>query len=731
MASGFETPEFFATSELLELAQEAGRIGIFEWRLPEDVVRLSDKFLALYGLTDFDGRFESWLDRVFREDKPRIAYMIKSAFAERAPEMQAEFRIRGPGPGELKWIEGRYLIFYRDDGSPSCVVGVNVDVTERKQAIVELRTFTETLEQSVRDRQRVEEALREESQTLEILNRTGAALAAELDLERLVQSVTDAGVELTGAKFGAFFYNVLNEDGGSYMLYTISGVDRSAFEKFPMPRATEIFAPTFNGERVIRSADITKDPRYGKSGPYHGMPEGHLPVRSYLAVPVTSRSGEVIGGLFFGHPETDVFSVGAERVMTGLAAQAAIAIDNARLFHAVQRANETLEERVDQRTEELDQANEALRQAQKMEAIGHLTGGIAHDFNNLLTVIRGSADLLRRRDLSEARRRRYVDAISDTADRAATLTSQLLAFARRQALKPEVFDVSIRVHGIADMLRTVLGSRIRLNLRDDCPDCYVEADVGQFETALVNMAVNARDAMGGEGDLTIAIEAAESKDGKPMVAVRVSDTGQGIEADELERIFEPFFTTKDVGKGTGLGLSQVYGFVKQSDGEIDVESKVGEGTCFIIRFPRADGSDEAEVVDNDTDGDIAHGSGRVLVVEDNAEVGKFATHLLNDLGFETSLAADAQQALEQLERQPGKFDLVFSDVVMPGMDGVEFANRVREGWPDLPVILTSGYSHILADDPAHGFPLLRKPYSVEALASVMRAARNGPPAPAN
>jgi len=571
-----------------------------------------------------------------------------------------------------------------------------------------------------------EQALREGSQTLEVLNRTGAAIAAELDLERLVQTVTDAGVELTGARFGAFFYNVLDEQGGSLMLYTLSGAERSAFERFPHPRATAIFAPTFKGERVVRSPDITAEPEYGESPPYHGMPAGHLPVRSYLAVPVISRTGEVLGGLFFGHEERDVFSDRSERIMVGLAAQASIALDNARLFQAVQRAKQTLEARVQERTTELQHAHEALRQAQKMEAIGQLTGGIAHDFNNLLTVIRGSADLLRRPELTEEKRRRYVAAISDTADRAAKLTGQLLAFARRQALKPEVFDAAIRVHGISDMLRTVLGSRVQLNIEDDCPDCFVEADVGQFETALVNMAVNARDAMDGEGELTISIQRATGAQDTRMVAVTVSDTGHGIPRDLLERIFEPFFTTKEVGKGTGLGLSQVYGFIKQSDGEITVDSEVGVGTTFTLSLPRAEVGRVPEQASRGST-EPAAGGGLVLVVEDNTDVAQFASQLLGELGFETSLAANAQEAIEQLEERAAEIDIVFSDVVMPGMSGIEFGRVVRERWSRLPVVLTSGYSDVLAEESRHGFPLLHKPYSVEALSRILREARQGAP----
>jgi signal transduction histidine kinase len=718
-------PGFFATAEMLELAQEAGRIGLFEWNVPAGRVRLSHRFRLHYAMEAFDGSFEGFLACIFREDRPRVAHLINTAFAEVAREMQAEFRIAGAAGGALNWIETRFLTFYDAQRKPERVIGVNVDITERKQAIVELRRFTESLEEAVRERQRIEAALREESGTLEILNRTGAALAGQLELEKVVQRVTDAGRELTGAQFGAFFYNVLDHQGGRYMLYTLSGAERSDFERFGMPRATAIFAPTFDGEGIIRSADITQDPRYGREAPHHGMPKGHLPVRSYLAVPVASRSGEVIGGMFFGHPDPGVFSLRSEQVMTGLAAQAAIAIDNARLFQEVQLSNRTLEQRVDQRTEELQRAHEALRQAQKMEAIGQLTGGIAHDFNNLLTVIRGSADLLRRRELPEDKRQRYIEAISDTADRAARLVSQLLSFARRQALKPEVFDAATCIRDTTEMLGVVLGPRIQLSLETNCENCSIEADLAQFEAALVNLSVNARDAMDGEGKLTIEISTiGELPPGidipseGPFISVSVADTGVGIAQDALERVFEPFFTTKEAGKGTGLGLSQVYGFVKQSGGDIRVESEVGRGTVFTLYLRKAEEGRERETACGSAQA-RSPGGGRVLIVEDDAAVGAFAEQALAQLGFETVLATGAADALERLEAGGDAFNIMFSDVVMPGMDGVRFAAKVRARWPGLPIVLTSGYSHVLAQEGSHGFPLLPKPYSMEALADIL------------
>jgi PAS domain S-box-containing protein len=398
------------------------------------------------------------------------------------------------------------------------------------------------------------------------------------------------------------------------------------------------------------------------------------------------------------------------------------AVPAADLIHAVGR-DITAEK---ERAAELEAAQDALRQSQKMEAIGQLTGGVAHDFNNLLTIIRSSTDLLRRPDLAEERRRRYVDAISDTVDRASRLTGQLLAFARRQALKPEVFDVCQRVKALGDMLRTFLGSRVQIVMHFECDRCMAEADVTQFDTALVNIAVNARDAMSGEGVLKIGVrqlrkeaDAAKPAGGaKDLIAISLSDTGSGIAPEKLPHIFEPFFTTKEVGKGTGLGLSQVYGFSKQSRGDVDVRSEVGRGTTFTLYLPRVQGEATAQ------DGAVGRveadrGAGRrVLVVEDNVEVGRFSTQLLQDLGYTTSWAVSADEALALLEE--AEFDVVFSDVVMPGMSGLELGQRIRDRYPALPVILTSGYSHILAAEGHDGFELLQKPYPVEELSRVLQ-----------
>ncbi|KMO44250.1 diguanylate cyclase [Methylobacterium tarhaniae] len=391
--------------------------------------------------------------------------------------------------------------------------------------------------------------------------------------------------------------------------------------------------------------------------------------------------------------------------------------------------NATLEERVEERTSKLVETEAVLRQSQKLEAVGQLTGGVAHDFNNLLTIIRSSVDFLRRPDLAEERRTRYLNAVSETVDRASKLTGQLLAFARRQTLKPETLDVGARLRLVGDLLDTVTGARI--TVATDVPEhpCFVRVDTSQFETALVNMAVNARDAMDGAGTLTLTLRCGRplppirghaSAPG-PFAAVSLHDTGCGIPPDLLTRVFEPFFTTKEIGRGTGLGLSQVFGFAKQSGGDVDVASEPGRGTTFTLYLPEV----EAEFASREASADPGPvepgGAGqRVLVVEDNLEVGRFATQILEDLGYGTTWATNAEEALERLGSDGAGFDAVFSDVVMPGMGGIELARLLRRRLPDLPVVLASGYSHVLAQEGTHGFELLQKPYSAEQVSRVLR-----------
>jgi len=378
--------------------------------------------------------------------------------------------------------------------------------------------------------------------------------------------------------------------------------------------------------------------------------------------------------------------------------------------------------------QEVERARETMAQAQKMEAVGRLTGGVAHDFNNLLTIIRSSVDLLKMPTLSPEKRERYINAIGETADRAAALTSQLLAFSRRQPLKPEIFDAGGRVSAMRRMIETSVGSTIALAI--EVPEgAFVNADVNQFETAVLNLVINARDAMPAGGKLTVAVERVagipavrgHGSAGGEFVAVRIADEGSGIPPETMAKIFEPFFTTKGLNKGTGLGLSQVHGFAKQSGGEVDVQSGVGIGTAFTLYLPLAAADREQRAMSRGArDHHIA--TKRVLLVEDNEAVGQFARSLLEELGQIVTWVQNGGAALEFLDVARDKIDLVFTDVIMPGMNGLELARHIAEPWPDLEVVLTTGYSDVLVDETDHGFALLRKPYSVDGLVGILGSA---------
>lgn len=651
-------------------------------------------------------------------------------------EELSDARLNGRG-GSEGWRQ-------RHDGSRFWAVG---ETTPLFDGNAKLFGFVKILRDRSEQRN-TELRLQEQTRALEILNRAGASLARENNLEKLVQIVTDAGVELTGAQFGAFFYNVTNAAGDSYMLYSLSGVPREAFSGFPMPRNTQVFAPTFEGTGIVRSDDITKDPRYGQNAPRKGMPEGHLPVRSYLAVPVVSRSGEVIGGLFFGHAETGVFGERSEQVLAGLAGEAAIAIDNARLFEAAERElqerrraedalrqlNADLETLVAQKTQELQLNAEALRQAQKMEAIGQLTGGVAHDFNNLLQVIVGNLDTLNRNLPQEMGRLRRATAQAMTgAQRAAALTQRLLAFARRQPLDPKPVDANALIRGMSEMLHRTLGEIYEIEIVLAGGLWKTEADPNELESALLNLAINARDAMPNGGKLTIetfnahldeayAALHAEVLAGQ-YTAISVSDTGSGMDGETLARAFEPFFTTKAQGRGTGLGLSQVYGFVKQSKGHVKLYSEVGEGTTVKIYLPRllseASIEDAPEVLPVP---EAATGE-TILVVEDDFDVRAYTVESLKELGYLVLEARDGPSALAFLEDDV-RIDMIFTDVVLPGgMTGADIVKRAAELRPGLKALFTTGYSrnaivhHGRLDK---GVQLLSKPFSFEELAAKVR-----------
>jgi len=377
-------------------------------------------------------------------------------------------------------------------------------------------------------------------------------------------------------------------------------------------------------------------------------------------------------------------------------------------------ANAELKVQMDERAK----AEEQLRQSQKMQALGQLTGGIAHDFNNLLTVIQGSADMLCRPGVAEEKRERYAKAIVQAAENAAALTSQLLAFARRQPLKPERIDVNLLIGGMRDLLDRTLGERVTVRSQLDLDGCPVEVDRAQLESAILNIAVNARDAMPEGGSLiirTAAVTTAETR----YAEISFTDTGFGMDEETLTRVFEPFFTTKETGRGTGLGLSQVYGFASQSGGEVRADSTPGVGTTITLLLPCA-AAGVAEGSQSEAPQITDQEPARVLVVEDNEEVAAFAVGLLEELGHRTVVAHSARAGLDRLRN--GQFDLVFTDIVMPGMTGIELAELVERDFPELPVLLTTGFSRDLTSSGISGRAVLLKPYKLDSLARAVEAA---------
>ncbi len=428
-----------------------------------------------------------------------------------------------------------------------------------------------------RDRARAEaEAARAE---LEALNQVGTALASELDVGRIVQTVTDAATKLTGAEFGAFFYNVVDKLGGKLMLHALSGAPREAFENFGNPRPTPVFAPTFYGTGIVRSDDITKDPRYGQMAPYHGQPPGHLPVCSYLAVPVASRTGDVIGGLFFGHSEVGIFDGRAERFASGIARWAAIAMDNARLYDAERKARA-----------EAEVANKAK---------SDFLAAMSHELRTPLNAIGGYADLLVgeiRGPINEVQRA-DLDRIKRNQHHLLSLINDILNFAKLEAGRVQFDPIDISMNETLGELEALVAPQLhqkQLLYEYHCcdPSYTAYTDPERLQQILLNLLSNAIKFTPPGGKITVTCQVVRDR-----MHVQVSDTGVGIPADKLQQIFEPFVQlargqTAGV-VGTGLGLSISQDLARAMGAELTAESTLDTGSTFTLSLPR--GRTEAPV----------------------------------------------------------------------------------------------------------------------------------------
>ena len=549
--------------------------------------------------------------------------------------------------GTSVWSRTRVTLLRNTAGEPHLMIGAIEDITDRKLA---------------------DDALREERRILEVLNATGASIAAQLDLQTLVQTVTDAGTQISGAKFGAFFYNVINSTGESFPLYCLSGAPREAFDKFGIPRGTAVFGPTFRGEGVVRSTDITQDPRYGQMSPHNGLPKGHPPVRSYLAVPVISRSGEVIGGLFFGHPAAGVFTQRTEQLIVAVATQSATAIDNARLYDAAQREIASRE-----------RAEAALREADRRK--DEFLATLAHELRNPLAPIRQAALISQAPAATEAQKRWSHDVISRQVQHMSLLLDDLLDVSRitrgTLELRRQPTDLAAIVEAAVETARPAIDAK-RHELLVDIPNAAprFSADPLRLAQVLSNLLTNAAKYTDPEGQIRLGAAVTAG-----TLTVSVTDSGIGIPPQDIAGVFAMFSQVKSTQDrsegGLGIGLALAKGLVELHGGTLEANSRgVGFGSEFIVRLPLStvEGrSSEAAP----TPRAPRPSCRKVLIADDNRDAAESLAVLLRMDGHEVTIAYDGPQALAMLVQ--GRPEVALLDIGMPGLNGYEVASRVRHG----------------------------------------------------
>jgi two-component system, NtrC family, sensor kinase len=538
------------------------------------------------------------------------------------------------------------------------------------------------------------------------------------DLSRRLESPNGAfrGIIAVAVRPAYFedFYSLIGQSPGNF--YALVRADGAMLARYPAPK-----------DRMRRLSASSPWRRAIATGLDHGMLTVDKPnsefdgvarrigFRKLAGFPVYALSGTESGAI-----QAEWLSAMGVHLIFGLPATLLLFTV---LWIALRRT-----ERLHEEAERREAAEGALRQGQRLEAIGQLTGGVAHDFNNLLMIVSGTVQRLRRH-VTDEQQMQLLDTITTATQRGESLTRQLLAFSRRQMLQPSVIDLAERLPEIKDMLSRSLRGDIEIRVAVTRRPCCIKVDPSELELALLNLAVNARDAMPSGGTVTITAKpvvlrgkASEEGLSGEFVAVRVADTGAGIEPDVLQHVFEPFFTTKDVGKGTGLGLSQVYGFARQSGGAATITSALRRGTAVTLFLPRT-WEMPAQSRPQAAAAGPASPAGTVLLVEDNVEVAEVGKSYLEQLGYRVRHATSAQAGLDFLERD-SDIDLVFSDILMPGgMNGLDMAHSIRGRFPRIAVLLTTGYSSSAQDAVRQGFEVLQKPYDLAALQRGLRQAQ--------
>jgi PAS domain S-box-containing protein len=653
---------FAEASERLQLAVNAARLGDWLWDAGTDVVTLSATAAHILGVPEDQPISRTELRRILDPgDREHTRKIVDEAIANHT-EYDIEYRVTRSDKS-TRWISAKGRGLYAPDGTVTGMLGFVQDISTRKTN---------------------EETLRAQADALRTLNDMGRIISAELDLHKTVQAVTDAATELTGARFGSFFYNVLNEEGASYMLFTLAGVPREAFDHFPMPRATDLFGPTFRGEGVVRIDDVKQDPRYGRNSPYYGMPEGHLPVTSYLAVPVISRSGEVLGGLFFGHPEPEIFTERDEITVSGLASQAAIAMDNARLYEAAKRAREEAEHTAAQNERLYRQAEESSRLKEEFLAT------ISHELRTPLSAILGWTRMLRMGQLSPENSAKALDTIERNARAQAQLVDDLLDVSRiitgklRMDVRPS--DPNSFIDAAVEAVKPAAEAKgVRLQKVVDTGAIAIPGDPVRLQQVVWNLLANAIKFTPRGGRVQICSQRVNSH-----LEIVVSDTGQGISPDFLPHVFDRFRqadqkTSRQHG-GMGLGLAIVRHLVEMHGGTVRANSEgEGKGATFTVMLPIT------PVYQVDASGSRVHPGARellpandvpdrldglrILVVDDEPDTRELLRQGLEYCGAEVKVAGSVAEALDHLKVSLP--DILISDIGMPGLDGYDLIREVR------------------------------------------------------